>query len=437
MSTGKMKILVVMVLVILNIAAVAKLGGAMSSESSENKELETALSTARDYKNKDLCNAALQYYRKSLEKEDRLEIRKEMTETYDKGLENGEVGSQKVIDDFLLATVDERWKDAATYEFALDYFQKQNNEEMLVAVVNRASENRISSETIKKYYNELSRKCSISALRFSSVRYSDNNWFCVSDGLKYGYINQNGETVADFQYEYATPFFDGYALMKKEDYTFLADTNFVRWRYMNDSISSSSGLGNGTLSGEENGKYIYYFSGDKKSEEYDYAGKFQNGIAAVKKGEQWGLLNSEGKEISKNSYKEIAVNNREECVNNGVIFVKDEKWHILNTELEVIKDLDCEEVDIAPNGELFAFKKNGKWGFADYQGNIKISPQYEDARAFSYGYGGAKKNGKWGFVDKDNVYQMEGEYEDVLYFTDSKTCFVKIDGLWTIISKLL
>ena len=437
MSTGKMKILVAIVLVILNIAAMAKLTGNISNVSKEAKELEVALSTARDYKKQNLCVAALQYYRKSLEEKDDLAIRKEMVETYDKGLESGEISSQQIIDDFILATVDERWKDAATYEFAMDYYNEKKNEEMLVTVVKRAEENGISSETIKKYYSELSKKCSISELKFASVRYSDNNWFCVSDGSKYGYVDSNGETVADFQYDYATPFFDGYAMIKNGDFTYLSDTNFVRWKYYDNGISSSSGMGNGIVTASEGESYSFYYDEKKKSESYEYAGKFCDGIAAVKKGEMWSLVNSSGDIMAKKQYKEIALNNREECVNNGVIFVKDESWHILNTELEVVADLDCEEVDIASTGDLFAFKKGGKWGFADYKGKIVISPQYEDARAFSFGYGGVKKNGQWGFVDRDNVFQMSGEYEDVLYFTDNKTCFVKIDGLWTIISKVL
>ena len=95
---------------------------------------------------------------------------------------------------------------------------------------------------------------------------------------------------------------------------------------------------------------------------------------------------------------------------------------------------------VLPDIELcgyFAFEKDGKWGFADYKGNVVIEPQYEEAKAFSNGYAGVKKDGKWGFINAENQFQMEGDYQDVLYFTKDKTCFVKENDLWTIIKKLI
>ena len=97
-----------------------------------------------------------------------------------------------------------------------------------------------------------------------------------------------------------------------------------------------------------------------------------------------------------------------------------------------------DDVDVCYGGEYFAFKKNGKWGFVDNNGNLKIQNEYEKVTEFNeYGFAGIKKDGKWGFINTQNQFQMSGDYQDVLYFTKDKTCFVKENDLWTIIKKLI
>ena len=44
--------------------------------------------------------------------------------------------------------------------------------------------------------------------------------------------------------------------------------------------------------------------------------------------------------------------------------------------------------------------KDGKWGFANPDGIVKIKLQYEDARHFSEGLAAVKKHGRWGYIDK-------------------------------------
>ena len=150
----------------------------------------------------------------------------------------------------------------------------------------------------------------------------------------------------------------------------------------------------------------------------------------------WYIVNGEGKRISL-KYSDIKLNNLQECITNDVIFAKEGGWHMLNAKMEKVSAFVCDDVDICYGGGYFAFEKDGKWGFADYKGNVVIEPQYEEAKAFSNGYAGVKKDGKWGFINAENQFQMEGDYQDVLYFTKDKTCFVKENDLWTIIKKLI
>lgn len=94
--------------------------------------------------------AALEFYQKALEKTDTVEVRKEMIQAYKGALKNGEISEQAIIDDFVLASVDQLWKQEGIYEIALDYFDKANEVEQMVEVIQRAMTNNISSNKIKK-----------------------------------------------------------------------------------------------------------------------------------------------------------------------------------------------------------------------------------------------------------------------------------------------
>lgn len=60
--------------------------------------------------------------------------------------------------------------------------------------------------------------------------------------------------------------------------------------------------------------------------------------------------------------------------------------------------------------------KQGKWGFADPNGNIKIKIQYSDVRHFSEGLAAVKKDGKWGYIDTKGVEKIPFKYVDAYPF---------------------
>ncbi|MFR5619160.1 MAG: hypothetical protein ACLTJ5_10115 [Clostridium sp.] len=72
---------------------------------SENKN---TLETARDYKDKNLNMAALDFYQDALEKADTVEVRREMIQAYRGALKDGEIDEQTIVDDFVLASVDQK-----------------------------------------------------------------------------------------------------------------------------------------------------------------------------------------------------------------------------------------------------------------------------------------------------------------------------------------
>jgi hypothetical protein len=65
---------------------------------------------------------------------------------------------------------------------------------------------------------------------------------------------------------------------------------------------------------------------------------------------------------------------------------------------------------------LRGIKKNGKFGFIDDEGRLRIANRYEDIKPFSEGLAAVKIRNKWGFINRDEKIIIQPAYEDVSPF---------------------
>lgn len=74
------------------------------------------------------------------------------------------------------------------------------------------------------------------------------------------------------------------------------------------------------------------------------------------------------------------------------------------------KELSASEV--FPNNKLYAKKINGKWGFVDKNGELKITNEYDMVTELNeYGFAGIKKDGKWGVINENVEIIQEPTYK--------------------------
>ena len=92
---------------------------------------------------------------------------------------------------------------------------------------------------------------------------------------------------------------------------------------------------------------------------------------------------------------------------NYVQVLSSEETKYFNTEGKEVKNSE-----IYTENKLLAVQENGKWGFADRQGKIKIECIYDEVTELNeYGFAGVKKDGKWGVIDKNENIIIEPTYE--------------------------
>ena len=104
---------------------------------------------------------------------------------------------------------------------------------------------------------------------------------------------------------------------------------------------------------------------------------------------------------------------------------------------------DCTEVVIP--GELEAvwpfsngwaqFREGDRWGYMDTEGNVIVSPQYEEAGMFSGTLAPVKWNGLWGFLDENGAEKIVPQYEEYGYSEGQSEITVKKDGKWGLIDE--
>jgi len=85
---------------------------------------------------------------------------------------------------------------------------------------------------------------------------------------------------------------------------------------------------------------------------------------------------------------------------------------------------------------LCPFVSENKCGFLKVNGEIAITPCYDDTHGFSEGFAAVcDENGRWGFIDTAGDLVIPYRYDDVCGFAEDGLAAVELDGKWGYIDK--
>lgn len=122
-------------------------------------------------------------------------------------------------------------------------------------------------------------------------------------------------------------------------------------------------------------------------------------------------------------------------VEDYAVLYADSICSILKFAQRPVADWEERIQDIGGVGENYILiKKDGKWGFLDDQGRMRVSNRYEDARVFNEGLAPVKLRGKWGFIDKAEKLVIQPFYDEVAPFNNGLSV-VEIKGRKGLINK--
>ena len=263
--------------------------------------------------------------------------------------------------------------------------------------------------------------------------------FVTKRNGKYGAVNQEGTTV--LYPEYDNVYTGGMylnALKDKDIFIFDLNGNKIE---TNEVSKTKTENANYYITIDKNNKYKVVDSKDNIiiDKDYTYIEYLPGDYFIVERDSKSGIIDSNGKSVIELKYDSISrINetdilqmetnknialynlNMKEIVSmdNAIVKeVKDEKAYILLYSDTDFKYLDktgniLTSQNLFENNSLFAKNINGKWGFVDKDGNLKVQNDYELVTDFNkYGFAGIKKDGKWGSINQNGEVVQEPTYD--------------------------
>ena len=428
------KTLIIVGVILLNVLVVFMIGQSLLGKTSQ---YDKTLAEARTYAKQELCSKSIAKYNEAIMIKDSLDVRLEMLDVYEKGLDIGEFTNSYDVFTAVSTMVETFREEKAAYEEACALFMKHSKYEECAKALMLARDLNVTSDKIEQYREQVRYQYTKYFAMYTGILPTFNGMYTVEANDEYTFLNDEGSPNFDGTFLAASSFSEGYAFVKaehpdKKAKSIIINKDGERQAYLM-GVESSSGVG-AAKDKDDNKILLLSCKVGDKYKYFDIEGKEAFGeytFAAVMESEgKWKLIDGTGKPIVDKTFSDVVLNEFDECAPKGVIFAKDgKKYHMYDLEGKQIGNFSCDGAKAFVD-EYAAFKIGDKWGFVDSKGKVIIDPQYEDAKSFSYNMGGIKTSEGWAFINPSNEIVIQEIFEDVDYLNDKGICFVKSDGYW-------
>ena len=261
----------------------------------------------------------------------------------------------------------------------------------------------------------------------------------MRSGDLYGFLDMEGQEIIRAQYQSVGLFGDwNFAPVKKEDQSYYIDTNNYKRRQPEETYEILGVEKQGIIPAKKDGKWGYLNKEFQPLTDfvYDAATPVLEGIGAVCQGEKWALINTEMKFETDFIFSDVIRDEWGFCSRNGVIFVKSgDQYVLVDTEG---KQIGTEKYDMASpfvSDKPAAVMQNGKWGFVSLDGEKILECMFQGAKSFSgIGYAPVQNEDEaWEYIKQNGDVLIQPQFEDAKVFNSEGFAPVKTDGTWKLI----
>ncbi len=329
------------------------------------------------------------------------------------------------------------------YDCSLEAYLSAEDYPQCFEILETASKRRLSSEYMTQTAEQIAYVFDYEYGSFQDVGVYSNNFCAIQKNDKWGFINRLGDIEINCKYTTVGAYTgSGLApVVDKDGDVYLIDKDGNKMAVP----PAESGYQELGLLVEEkiaakrpDGKYEYVRYADAMWQEvfgnYDYASSFNGGVAAVRNGNQWSLIDAEGKELTQTKYEDVKLDEKQIAYRNERLFVKTGGSYVMvDMAGNQIGTQTFEDAKVFGDTTFAAVKIGGKWCFIDKDGNLKSDKTYEDARSYVNGMAAVQVDGKWGFVDADEELKIAAQFDGAKDFNEKGSCFVKNGDTWELL----
>ena len=399
----------------------------ISNHTAVEREYNTNIANARAYAENLIPYNAYGYYNAAFA------IRCEDEAIYQEFLEQAKALGTKYYNDAVEEYVLKFPTSPTAYELLCKMQYESGNYSMLIETALEAREKGLATEQVRDWYNECAHM-----LREIKVGVEDPQPFLGGYALIkindfYGYITENGDFLLAPMYIGASTMMGVNAAVNDGEEWHIINNQGFKVARTSEPVEYMGILVGNKIPIAKNGKYAYATSElvVPDSFPYDYASNFKNGVAAVKQGDKWALIDTNEEQITDFIFEDIILDEFDTCHNSGVVFAKkDGKYYMVNAQGGKISDQAFEDAKSFVGSEPAAVCISGKWGFVDTTGKMVIEPQYEGARSFNIGLGAVCTEGVWGYINTSGTIRIECQFEDCQSFSTNGIAAVKENDIW-------
>lgn len=387
------------------------------------------LQIARDYADKKVTKMAVQYYSLALEVKSTPEIYAEVADYY-KSTENMS-DYIKWCEDFLNVYP----TSVLAYEHMLDAYILAEDYKNSFKVIEVAQKRKLSSEKIDELSQSIWNKYTVETSHYQDVGAFGGGYCPVKKDDKWGYVSTTGKVVIACKYDKAGAFVNGIAsVVTSQGKAFFIDEDGDEIKVAPVDYQEYGIYYGGYIAAQKsNGKYTFLDSKlVEENGEYDFATSFNGGVAAVKNGDSWSLVDENLARITGEEYSDVIMDKKGLICRSNRIFVQKSngKYVMLDEKGAQVGNTEFDDAKPFLSQESAAVKVNGKWCFVDLNGNLSFENTYEETNSFSNGYAAVCVDGKWGFIDTDGNVVIEFQFDGATDMNEKGSSFVMNENSW-------
>lgn len=383
-----------------------------------------------------LYEKAAQKYEECLQYQDNLENRMKMTENYAAlALESGTYTRIQKVEECLEALRKKYPKEPRIYEFACSFYQQQEDRDGILETLSQAESVGVSTPVLTACQEQLHYQYDLGFSSYLAFLPLTEELYAVQSNEGWNYANRSGELYLTGDYDCASIFYGDLASVTDDTGSWMIDSEGEKQLTLPEGVTQAGAYSEGLVALKRTGGFEYYNPQTKEFfGNYEEAGRFSDGIVAVKEDGLWKIIDTTGTPISDRTFEDVVLSFTGSCYSDGYIIAKsDGVYRFYDRELNPALDFTCEDIDFCVES-VFAFERDGLWGFADLSGNVLIEPAYEEAKSFSCGLAGVKKDGLWGFINESGELVVPYTFLEVDYVNDRGGCFVRESDVWKMMS---
>jgi len=320
------------------------------------------------------------------------------------------------------------------YTEAANYYISKSRIPEALSVL-RAGIKKTGSDELVSLYESNRYVYSVNRTSYDDVTAISGSTIQVKKDGSWGIARSDGSPLIPCQYEKISTFSIDRAIVRENGKTFAVDINNNRIALLEEYAYDFGNFADNRIPVLIGGSWLRS-TGEFAlgTLDFEQMGMYSGGYAAAKTEGRWGVIGLSSQWLVRAEYDEIIRDELGRCYGQGAVFVRSGKSVWLFSQGETVGSAFEDARPFSAEG-FAAVKRNGKWGFIDNEGELRINFIYDDALSFGQHLAAVRLDGLWGYISIEGSIVIEAAFLEAKSFAKGSAP-VRTERGWQFITLL-